>query len=88
MFTPRFPLPRRDSLLCRPRAKNTSQMERFFRLLRASASTSTSRWRWPSRHGPRWMLTDGGDGSDNLAELELVEDGSLTGGVETDHKNT
>lgn len=34
------------------------------------------------------MLTDGGDSGDNLAELELVEDGGLTSGVESDHKNT
>ena len=27
------------------------------------------------------------DGGDNLAKLELVEDGGLTGGVETDHQN-
>ena len=31
---------------------------------------------------------DGGDGGDDLAELELVEDGGLTSGIETDHKNT
>ena len=28
--------------------------------------------------------TDGGDSRDNLAELELVEDGGLTSGIETD----
>lgn len=27
--------------------------------------------------------TDGGDGGDDLAKLELVEDGGLTGGIET-----
>ena len=27
------------------------------------------------------------DGGDNLAELELVEDGGLTGGVEADHQD-
>ena len=27
-------------------------------------------------------LTDGGNGGDNLAELELVQDGGLTGRVE------
>jgi hypothetical protein len=32
-------------------------------------------------------LTDGGDGGDDLPELELVEDGGLTSGVETDHEN-
>jgi hypothetical protein len=32
-------------------------------------------------------LTDGGDGGHDLAELELVEDGSFTGGVETDHED-
>lgn len=29
---------------------------------------------------------DGGDGSDVLAELELVEDGRLAGGVEAEHE--
>ena len=28
--------------------------------------------------------TDGGDSRDNLAELELVEDGGLTSGIKTD----
>ena len=28
--------------------------------------------------------TDGGNSRDNLAELELVEDGGLTSGIETD----
>ena len=32
-------------------------------------------------------LTDGGDGSDDLAELELVEDGGLTGGIKPDHED-
>jgi hypothetical protein len=32
-------------------------------------------------------LTDGGDGGDDLAELELVEDGGFTGGVEADHED-
>jgi len=32
-------------------------------------------------------LTDGGDGGDDLAELELVEDGCFTGGVEADHED-
>ena len=32
-------------------------------------------------------LTDSGDGGDDLAELELVEDGGLTGGIEPDHEN-
>jgi len=31
---------------------------------------------------------DGGDGGDDLAELELVEDGGLTGGIEADHEDT
>lgn len=34
------------------------------------------------------MSTDGGDGGDDLAELELVEDGSLTGGIEANHEDT
>ena len=32
-------------------------------------------------------LTDGGDGDDDLTELELVEDGGFTGGVEADHED-
>jgi len=32
-------------------------------------------------------LTDGGDGGDDLAKLELVEDGGLSGGVEPHHKD-
>lgn len=31
---------------------------------------------------------DGGDGGHDLTELELVEDGGLTGGVETDHEDS
>ena len=30
---------------------------------------------------------DGGDGGDNLAQLELVEDGRLTGRVQPDHQD-
>nr|CAB3474593.1 unnamed protein product [Digitaria exilis] len=33
------------------------------------------------------VLTDGGDGGDDLAELELVEDGGLTSGIKTDHED-
>jgi len=29
-----------------------------------------------------------GDGCDNLAELELVEDGGLSGGIKTNHENS
>jgi hypothetical protein len=32
--------------------------------------------------------TNGGDGGDDLTELELVKNGSLTGGIESDHQNT
>ena len=32
-------------------------------------------------------LTDGWDGGDDLSELELVEDGGLTSGIETNHEN-
>jgi hypothetical protein len=32
-------------------------------------------------------LTDGGDGGDDLAELQLVEDGGLSGGVESHHQD-
>ena len=34
-----------------------------------------------------WKRTDGGDSGDDLAELELVEDGGLTGCIEPDHEN-
>ena len=34
-----------------------------------------------------WGRTNGGDGGDDLAELELVQDGGFTGGVETDHED-
>lgn len=50
--------------------------ETSIRTLRAARDPTASR------------LTDSRDGGDNLAELELVEDGGLTGGIETDHKNT
>lgn len=33
----------------------------------------------------KWaQLTDGGDGSYNLAQLKLIQDGSLTSGIKTD----
>lgn len=32
-------------------------------------------------------LTDGGDGGDDLSQLELVQDGRLSGGVESDHQD-
>lgn len=37
-------------------------------------------------HG-EWR-TDGRDGRDDLTELELVENGGLSGSVETDHENS
>ena len=37
--------------------------------------------------GTQVGLTDGGDGGDDLAELELVEDGGFTGGGEADHED-
>ena len=33
------------------------------------------------------MLTDGGDGGHDLAELQLVEDGGLTGRIQPDHED-
>jgi len=36
----------------------------------------------------RERYTNGGNGGDDLSELEFVENGGLTGGVETDHKYT
>lgn len=32
-------------------------------------------------------LTNRGNGGDDFTELELVQDGGLTGGVKTDHQN-
>jgi hypothetical protein len=32
--------------------------------------------------------TDGGNGGDDLAELKLVEDGGLSGGIETNHEDS
>lgn len=54
---------------------------------RPGAHWSCILWRGEKEGGRGVRLTDGGDGGDNLAELELVEDGGLTGGVETDHKD-
>ena len=36
----------------------------------------------------RVCSTDGRDGGDNLAQLELVQDGGLTGGIQSDHQDT
>ena len=38
----------------------------------------------------RWTTTrtDCGDGGDDFTELQLVEDGGLSGGIETDHENS
>lgn len=33
-------------------------------------------------------LTDGGNGGDDFTELQLVQDGGLSGGVKTDHQNS
>lgn len=33
------------------------------------------------------ILTDGGNGGDDLAEFEFVEDGGFTGGVQPDHED-
>ena len=33
-------------------------------------------------------LTDGWNGGDDLSELELVQDGRFTGGVETHHQDS
>ena len=34
------------------------------------------------------LRTDCGDGGDDFTELQLVENGGLSGGIETDHKNS
>ena len=50
------------------------------------ARITGSRSRFDARRRDRaWggARTDGGDGGDDLAKLELVEDGGLTSGVET-----
>jgi hypothetical protein len=39
-------------------------------------------------HGTGAKRTDGGNGGDDLAELELVQYGGLTSCVETDHEDT
>jgi len=41
-------------------------------------------------HAPRGggVRTNGGDGRDDFAELQLVENGGLSGGVKTNHQNT
>ena len=47
-------------------------------------------------HGERDVLvlnslnveTNGGDGGDNLTQLQLVQDGGLTGSIKTNHKDT
>lgn len=36
----------------------------------------------------RTTRTDRGNRSHNLTELELVQDGGLTGSIQTDHQNT
>lgn len=33
-------------------------------------------------------LTDCGDGGNNFTELQLIQNGSLSGSVETDHENS
>lgn len=35
-----------------------------------------------------WGLTDSRDRGDDFPELELVQDGGLTGGIETYHQNS
>lgn len=37
---------------------------------------------------PEIERTDGRDGGDDFTELELVEDGGFTGGVESDHQDS
>lgn len=41
-------------------------------------------WTW----GGWCNRTDGGDGGDDLTKLELVKNGGLAGGIETDHENS
>lgn len=40
------------------------------------------------RRAGRLRHTNGRDGRDDFTELELVEDGGLSGGVQTDHQNS
>jgi len=45
-------------------------------------------WEKKKKVKEREKYTNGGNGGDDLSELEFVENGCLTGGVETDHKYT
>lgn len=40
------------------------------------------------RNGIGGGLTDGRDGGNNFTELKLVQDGGLSGSVQTDHQDT
>ena len=37
--------------------------------------------------GLGWQRTDGGDRGHDFTQLELIQDGRLSGGVESDHQN-
>ena len=41
-----------------------------------------------SNQDGNWVLTDSRDRGDDFTELELVQDGGLTGGIETNHQNS
>lgn len=43
--------------------------------------------RRPTKSGQGGQHTDGRDGGDDLTKLELVEDGGLAGGIETNHED-
>ena len=44
-------------------------------------------YEWPSESIYQKALTDGGDGCDDFAEFELVQDGGFSSSIEPDHKN-
>lgn len=49
-------------------------------------SVKETRRQWRMARGG--AHTDGGDGCDDFAELQLVEDGGLSGGVQTNHQDS
>lgn len=64
-------------------------VEAFCGLVSAACSTPYFAIWWRIRlESARALRTDGRDGRDDLTQLELVENGGLSGSVETDHENS
>lgn len=42
---------------------------------------------WPESLHPSHALTNGGDGGDDLAQFQLVQDGGLPRGIQTHHQD-